>query len=107
MKVDLKEEIEISDHLAEWLYSVHEMHYLAPINVPDEAFALGLVEQMGPDTELTEKGRRVAKDLHKRAKSLVKLLKSEGVEAGPHALGVFLTHDEVYALVKRLRSGES
>lgn len=106
MKASYTEEVEISDHLAAWLFSVHDQHYLRPGEVPDEGFKLGLVEQMGPDSELTDKGRRIAKGLRKRSRELVKRLKAEGVEAEEHALGIFISYEAAEELIQRLRNGE-
>jgi hypothetical protein len=102
VKLVLGEEVEFSDHTAEWLYSVHDQHYLTPGEVPDEALKLGLAEQLGPDSELTEKGRRVAKSLRASSKALVKCLNGVGVTAEPHARGVLLTPEVVAELIATL-----
>lgn len=99
MKLVLGEEVEFSDHTAEWLYSVHDQHYLTPGEVPDEALKLGLAQQFGPDSELTEKGRRVAKSLRASSKALVEHLLDAGITAEPHARGVLLTPDVVVELI--------
>lgn len=102
MKIAIHEELDISEALAAWLIVVRDQHYLVPNEIPQEARDLDLVDGSFPDFMLSEAGRKVARRIHARARSLVTQLAAKGIKSTHHGLGVLLSEDAVLALLARL-----
>jgi hypothetical protein len=106
VKLSYSEEIEIPSHVATWLFAVRSATWLVPTNIPEEAKELELVDGSFPDYTLSDKGAKLAMELHSRSTSLVAALDAVGVHAMPHPEGVTLSFEDAHALIEELRAQE-